>query len=132
MLYRPEPESVVVLVISLAAVGMTVAALLLPSKEPAQVAQTAAAPAARAVVPAARAGRRPATPRPVAGAEHGMPARQRTPAGMPAAEGVTSCLLDPYDRTILVRPRCLIPRARHGTRGSSIFIGRDHRSQCAG
>jgi hypothetical protein len=64
MVRKPELESVIVLVISVLAIGLTVAALLLPEKG---LAERAAAPAARAVVPVSPASR-PAAPGLAAGA----------------------------------------------------------------
>jgi hypothetical protein len=72
---KPELESVVALVISLAAVGMTVAALLVPVPEPQGTAVAATAPGAGA------AGQRRYPAGPIAGGKPGWLARPATAAG---------------------------------------------------
>jgi translation initiation factor IF-2 len=117
MLQKPSLESVVVLVISLAAVGMTVAALVVPEPDQAEIAATPAAPApapaapatkslapAAPLAPAVLAAVGAAAPRPVAAGETPGLASKAVPAGMPAlgkpappagALGPRMCALSP-------------------------------------
>ena len=99
MLRKPGLEAVLVLVTSLAAVGLTVAALLMPVREPAATAVTPVpqivgpvtpippvaeptAPIPPVVAPTApAAGARAARPCSLAGGERAKPARQTAPAG---------------------------------------------------